>query len=189
MELTQDKINLIEKIIRNDKKFERNEDLYDDFFNETCKRSLSVVTAVNSEAALESYIRKIATTSIINVLKDSGRLRRTKKSFVNTNETYLDTSEQNHVIDYSNAKISYRSVEIKNNPEDIVIKKEILKKVVDTVYSIENEEPEKQYLYLFNMRYQKGMTQKEIAENLGLSQSEVSKRLMKLMDKVKQAFN
>lgn len=33
------------------------------------------------------------------------------------------------------------------------------------------------------------MTQKEIAENLGLSQSEVSKRLFKLMGKVKQAFN
>lgn len=33
------------------------------------------------------------------------------------------------------------------------------------------------------------MTQTEIAEELNLSQSEVSKRLFKLMDKVKQAFN
>ena len=33
------------------------------------------------------------------------------------------------------------------------------------------------------------MTQKEIAEELNLSQSEVSKRLFKLMEKVKLAFN
>ena len=32
------------------------------------------------------------------------------------------------------------------------------------------------------------MTQKEISEELGLSQSEVSKRLFKLMEKVKQSF-
>ena len=33
------------------------------------------------------------------------------------------------------------------------------------------------------------MSQKEIAEELSLSQSEVSKRLFKLMEKVKQTFN
>ena len=33
------------------------------------------------------------------------------------------------------------------------------------------------------------MTQSEIAEELNLSQSEVSKRLFKLMKKVKKAFN
>ena len=39
------------------------------------------------------------------------------------------------------------------------------------------------------MRYEKGLTQNEIAAETGLSQSEVSKRLFKLMEKVKQAFN
>ena len=47
----------------------------------------------------------------------------------------------------------------------------------------------KNYLKLYDLRYEKGMTQTEIAEELNLSQSEVSKRLFKLMDKVKQAFN
>ena len=39
------------------------------------------------------------------------------------------------------------------------------------------------------LRYEKGMTQKEIAQELNLSQSEVCKRLFRLMEKIKTAFN
>lgn len=189
MELAQDKIDLIEKIIKNDKKFTNNEDLYDDFFSETCKRSLLIVKTVTSDATLEAYLRKIATTSILNVLKSSGRLRRTKAGFMSTGEVSLETLTTDTRPDYSSVSISYGSVNIQESPEDLVIKKEILQKVIDTVYDIDDNEPEKKYLNLYMMRYEKGMTQKEIAEELGLSQSEVSKRLFKLMGKVKQAFN
>lgn len=58
MELAQDKIDLIEKIIKNDRKFANNEDLFDDFFNETCKRSLLIVKTVTSDATLEAYLKK-----------------------------------------------------------------------------------------------------------------------------------
>ncbi len=81
VELEQDKIELIKKIITTDKKYVDNEDLYDDFFNETYKRSFLIMKSVKNEASLEAYLRKIATTSIINVLKDSGRLRRTSEGF------------------------------------------------------------------------------------------------------------
>jgi RNA polymerase sigma factor (sigma-70 family) len=39
------------------------------------------------------------------------------------------------------------------------------------------------------MRYDKGMTQKEISDELGVSQSEISKRLYTLLDKVKNVLN
>lgn len=190
VDLAQDKIDLIEKLIKNDKKFANNEDLYDDFFNETCKRSLLIVKTVTSDATLEAYLRKIATTSILNVLKDSGRLRRTRSGFTSTGELPLETvTKTDNGIEYSSAKISYSSVKIQESPEDVVLKKEILQKVIDIVNEIDETEPDKKYLNIYNLRFESGMTQKEIAENLGLSQSEVSKRLFKLMGKVKQAFN
>ena len=55
MELTQDKIDLISKVIKNDRKYPNNEDLYDDFFNETCKRSVSILDAIDNESTLETY--------------------------------------------------------------------------------------------------------------------------------------
>ena len=187
MEFTQDKIDLIEKIIKNDRKFANNEDLYDDFFNETCKRSLNIVKTISSDVTLEAYLKKIATTSILNVLKDSGRLRRTRAGYTATGEVSIDSSSETNT--YANAKIIYATASIKESPEDLFIKKEILQHVMDSLEKINTSEPDKKYLQIYNLRYDKGMTQKEIAQEMSLSQSEVSKRLFKMMEKIKQSFN
>ena len=190
MELAKDKIDLIEKIIKSDRKFVNNEDLYDDFFNETCKRSFVIVKTVTSDVTLEEYKKKIATTSILNVLKNEGRLRRTRSGYMSTKEISVDTiTNQSNSTDYSSIEVNYVPVDIQDSPEDHVIRKEILQKIVDTIYEIDTSTPDKNYLQLYKLRYEKGLTQKEIAEELNLSQSEVSKRLFKLMEKVKQAFN
>ncbi len=186
MDLAQEKLDLIAKVIKNDRKFSDNEDLYDDFFNETCKRSLGIVNVITSDVTLEAYLRKIATTSILNVLKDSGRLRRTKGGYRATNNVSID--ETDSLNQYSNAKISYDNFVIEETPEEIIVRDETLKQVATVILTIDNEEPEKQYLQIYKLRYDKGMTQKEISEELGLSQSEISKRLFKLMRKVKQSF-
>lgn len=191
MELTQEKLNLIERIIKNDRKFVNNEDLYDDFFNEMCKRSMPIVNTITSDATLEAYLRKIATTSILNVLKDSGRLRRTREGFAQVQNVSLDTTvpQPSPEENYSNVVISYPQVDYDSNPEDIAVQKEILQKIVDAIYLINDAEPDNQYLRIYKLRYDEGMTQKEIASELNLSQPEISKRLFKLMEKVKEAFN
>jgi len=184
--LAQEKLDLIAKVIKNDRKFSNNEDLYEDFFNETCRRSLSIINVVSSDAALEGYLRKIATTSILNVLKDSGRLRRTKTGFSSTNTISIE--EDSFSNNYSQVKISYKSFTIEETPEDIIIRKDTLKQIASCVLNADKDEPEKQYLQIYKLRYDNGMTQKEISEELNLSQSEVSKRLFKLTEKVKQSF-
>lgn len=184
MELTQDKIDLISKIIKNDRKYPNNEDLYDDFFNETCKRSVSIMNAIESESTLETYLKRIVTTSIINVLKDSGRLRRSRSGYMSTKEVAIERNE----IDYSNVVISYSNVKLPETPEDIIIQKEILEFVADTVKRLDEEQPDKDYLHIYTLRYDKGMTQKEISEEIGISQSEVSKRLYSLMSQVRNAL-
>lgn len=186
MDLAQDKLDLIEKLIKNDRKFSNNEDLFDDFFNETCKRSLGIINVISSDAALEAYLRKIAATSILNVLKDSGRLRRTKTGFTSTNEVSIEDKFSNR---YANTEISYNSFTIEETPEEITAKKDTLRQITNIILKIDDAEPEKQYLQIYKLRYDSGMTQKEISEALGLSQSEVSKRLFKLMEKVKQSFS
>ena len=186
MEFTQDKIDLIERIIKSDRKFTNNEDLYDDFFNETCKRSFNIVKTISSEVTLEAYLKKIATTAILNVLKDSGRLRRTRDGYSPIREVSIQETPTNS---YTNATIYYEPADIKESPEDVMLKKDLLQFFAKSLARINNEEPEKRYLELYRMRYDSGMTQKEIAELMNISQSEVSKRLFKLMEKVKQAFN
>ena len=189
MELTQEKIDVIGRIIRHDRKFAGHEDLYEDFLNEACQRSLAIINAISSEATLEVYLKKVVTTSILNVLKNSGRLRRTHSGYKKTDEVLSDTVAHNNTVDYSNISIVYTAPVSEETPEDISMKKEILQKVLDYVYTIHNSDTEKKYLDIYKLRYESGMTQKEIASELGLSQSEVSKRLFKLMDRVKIAVN
>lgn len=189
VELEQNKVDLIKKIITSDKKYTSNEDLFDDFFNETYKRSFLIMKTVKSESSLESYLRKIVTTSILTVLKDSGRVRRAKEGFISTEETSLDQMISTPQKKHSNTTINYDIVDLSDGPEEVVIKKEILQTLLDAVYISHCMNPAKQYMQLYELRYVKGLKQKQIAQELNLSQSEVSKRLLELMEEVKTAFN
>lgn len=189
LELEQEKVDLIKQIIKSDKKYVNNEDLFDDFFNESYKRSFLIVKTVKNEASLQSYVRKIVTTAIITVLKDSGRLRRTQEGFVPQKEESLDEIINLPQNKYSDANVSYDIIDLKDGPEEIVIKKEVLQTLADAVSVAHNKNIAKQYMQLYQLRYVKGLKQKEIAQELNLSQSEVSKRLLELMEEVKAAFN
>lgn len=190
MELEQEKIDLIKKIILSDKKYIDNEDLFDDFFNETYKRSFLVIKTVRNEASLETYLRKIVTTSILNVLKDSGRIKRTSEGFTAVEEKSLEEiiapSSDNK---YSNININYDIIDLSDGPEEVVIKKEIQQKLMDAVSIAHTSNPAKQFLQLYQLRYVKGLKQKQIAQELNLSQGEVSKRLLELIDEVKKEFD
>lgn len=189
LELAQDKIDLIKKIIVSDKKYSDNEDLFDDFFNETYKRSFLILKTVKNEASLEVYLKKIVTTAIINVLKDSGRVRRTKEGFTSVDEKSLDEIIPTPYNEPSEQKINYDIIDLSDGPEDVVIKKETLQTLLDAITIAHTLNPAKQYLQLYQLRYIKGLKQKEIAKELNLSQSEVSKRLLELVEEVKKAFN
>ena len=189
LDLDQEKIELIKKIITSDKKYTNNEDLFDDFFNETYKRSLLIMKTVKNENSLNAYLRKIVTTSIITVLKDSGRVRRTKEGFVSSEETSLDEIITIPENKFSNVQINYDLVDLSDGPEEIVIKKEVMQTLVDAVAVAHYNNPTKQYMQLYQLRYVKGLKQKEISKELNLSQAEVSKRLLTLMEEIKSAFN
>lgn len=78
------------------------------------------MNAIDSESTLEAYLRRIVTTSIVSVLKDSGRLRRTRSGYMSTKEVAL---EVNNNVDYSNVTVDYSSINVPLNPEEIVIQK------------------------------------------------------------------
>lgn len=193
MELAQEKVDLIKKIIKSDKKYINNEDLFEDFFNETYKRSFLVIKTVENETSLQSYLRKIVATSMVVVLKDSGRVRRTKEGFVPTQEKSIEEVKsyeeaKTYTGKYADVNINYDIVDLKDGPEELVIKKEILQTLIDAVAVAHNQNPSKQYMQLYELRYVKGLKQNQIAKELNLSQSEVSKRLLELMEQVKEAF-
>ena len=201
VEITQEKIDLISKIIKNDRKFPNNEDLFDDFLNEACRRSASIISAIDNQPTLEAYLRKVVTTSIINVLKDSGRLRRSKSGYMTTTEVPIEsvmpvddltaapTAEPVSLYDYTSFSPGYESINIPLNPEDNAIHNEVVNFIADTLEQINEEEPEQKFMDIFILRYDKCLTQRQMAEELGISQSEVSKRIYGLIERVKKVLD
>ncbi len=193
LKLEQEYIDLIKKSIINNKKYANNEDLYDDFFNETCKRALVIIKTIKNKAALEAYLKKIATTSIIQVLKDSGRVRRVSGSYVKQVEEPLETVVTECLSSngnkYSNVKINYDIIDISDGPEEVAIKNDVMQRLYDAITVANSTTPAKQFLTLYNLRYVKNLKQKEIAAEMNISQSEVSKRLLELMEQVKVTLN
>jgi len=201
VEITQEKIDLISKIIKNDRKFPNNEDLYDDFLNEACRRSAAIISAIDNQTTLEAYLRKVVTTSIISVLKDSGRLRRSKTGYMTTTEVPIEsvmpvedltpapTSVPVSLYDYTSFNPGYDNINIPLNPEDNAIHNEVVNFVADTLERINEEEPEQKFMDIFILRYDKCLTQRQMAEELGISQSEVSKRIYDLIERVKKVLD
>ena len=182
MLLVEEQRSLIEKIVKNNKNFRGNEDLFEDFCSEAFQKSYMIFNSSSNIQKIESYVSKVVHTSILSVLRNSGRIRRTNEGFVPTKEIQVaDFNTQTVVkLDVLGPEFVMDFPDPKESAEEVLITQDCLQRIADSVCVIHKEIPSQNFLEIFYMRYVKGLKQAEIAKNLSLSQSEVSKRLMQL---------
>ena len=182
MLLVEEQRTLIEKIVKANKNYSGNEDLFEDFCSEAFQKSYMMFNSTSNIQKIESYVTKVVHTSILTVLKNSGRVRRVSSGYVPTKEIVVPefTAETvvkpqplgpDFVLDFPDPKESV---------EEILITKDCLQRISDAVCVIHKEVPSQLFLDIFYLRYVQGAKQSDIAKSLNLSQSEVSKRLMQL---------
>ena len=182
MLLVEEQRSLIEKIVKNNKNFRGNEDLFEDFCSEAFQKSYMIFNSSSNIQKIESYVSKVVHTSILSVLRNSGRVRRTNEGFVPTKEIQVADFNTQTVIklDVLGPEFVMDFPDPKESAEEVLITQDCLQRIADSVCVIHKEIPSQNFLEIFYMRYVKGLKQAEIAKNLSLSQSEVSKRLMQL---------
>ena len=180
MLLVEEQRSLIEKIVKTDKNFQGNEDLFEDFCSEAFQKSYMVFNSSSNIHKIENYVTKVVHTSIVRVLKDSGRVRRSNDKYIPTKEVKVADFAGESTVMSSGREFILDFPDPKDSAEDILITKDCLQSIADAVCVIHKEVPSQLYYEIFTLRYNKGLKQKEIAEHLNISQSEVSKRLMQL---------
>lgn len=195
LEISVEQKNLIERLIQSSSKYAGNEDLFEDFFNEVFRRSCHVLNGVNEVTFVENYLRKVVQSAILAVLKDMGRVRRLSKGFVSDQReipvSSLNILQENSVSQLEfeeniyNNNFSYALNKTSLSIEDLLISKDLLKNIIDIVFKENALAPQKQYLEIFKLRFKDNKKQSEIAEELSISQSEVSKRLVEISKIVK----
>ena len=186
--------SLIEKFVRSNIKFKGNEDLLEDFCNEAFQKSYIIFNSSSSIQRIESYVQKVVNTSIVGVLKDLGRLKRTSAGYVKNKEVPLEqvkpkTMFEPIVSPYLQRDLpkeyTYEIEDPKIGIEETIIKKDLLQRIADAVCVVHSDNPGKCYLEIYEARYIKGLKQRQIAELLNISQPEISKRLIELSKLIK----
>lgn len=187
MLLVEEQRSLIEKFVKANKNFFGNEDLFEDFCSEAFQKSYMMFNSSANIQRVESYVSKVVHTSILSVLKDSGRIRRSSEGYVPTKEVQI--SEITSPIDVETKPVDFQPLDSnfvlefpdpRDSVEEVLITKDTLQKISDAVCVIHKEVPSQMFLDIFYLRYVKSLKQADIAKSLNLSQSEVSKRLMQL---------
>ena len=228
MELVKEQKELIEKLVKTNPKYSGNEDLLEDFCSETYQKSYLILQSVSDEKSLSSYLKKVVSSAIMDVLKNSGRVARTSKGYTSVKEipisaelhkrdeissniaektsvTVIETvsnkdSENSSIPDGYNNQNRHLAVNIppslsvdlanikdpKESIEEQIIRKDIIENIINMVKQIDTEQPQEKYLKIFYMRYFLNKKQKDIAQEIGISQSETSKRLVKLSGLIKE---
>ena len=103
MELLKEHRALIKKLVKANPKYSGNEDLLDDFCSETYQKSYLILQSVEDMESLQAYMKKVVSSAIIDVLKNSGRLVRTTSGY--------SSIKQIQVSDYSS---EIKTVEVTN---------------------------------------------------------------------------
>ena len=192
MDTLQEQRNFIEKLVKSNNKFYGNEDLLEDFCSETYKRSHALLENANIDN-IGSYLSKVTNTAILSVLKESGRVRRRENKYISTKEILVNPlpvskKENAENINISSSLNVYDIADPRDSFEEKIVRKDLLQKIVDIVLVAQKNNPTREYFKIFYFRYVKEMKQKEIAQELNLSQAEISKRLVEISQIVKTHF-
>ena len=226
MELVKEHTVLIEKLVKSNPKYSGNEDLLEDFCSETYQKSYLILQSVTDEKSLELYLKKVVSSAIMDVLKNSGRVVRSTKGYKSIKEIPImpessksaeetgeiqteivnEVSEQEEVV----VQQEYEEIEVTDNRhlsenippvlmddlanikdpkesiEEQVIRKDIIENIIDMVRQIDAENPQEKYMKIFYMRYFLQKKQRDIAQEIGISQPETSKRLVSLSRLIKE---
>ena len=178
------------KYIKTNPRFQGNEDLCEDFLAEATRRTLTVAESVDNIDYIEPYLRKVVNTSILTVLKNSGRVRRSRRDYMSIPPAISGVTVGSGVEKGApSGGVKEFSLDSLPDPRanftEAVANKELLKQVCKAVAAANSSEPENDYYSLFVKRYVEQKKQSQIANELGISQSEVCKRLYELVKIIK----
>ena len=120
---------------------------------------------------LKITLQKVVNTAILNVLKDNGRIRRRENKYVSSHEILISpVQEKQKAEDYKQAPVIaassfvYDIADPKDSFEEKIVRKDILQKIVDIVLVAQKNNPSKEFLKIFYLRYIKEYKQKEIRQ-------------------------
>lgn len=202
---------LIESVIRESAKFRGNEELIDLFCDAIYKKSYLLIDAIRDTARLKRHLMMISDSCMEQIIKEKRKFEETKvyrqieynsrlkEDIVSVKKSPLkDEDDINEDFRMQRAKDSvinikeeiqmserYDSVESLIDPLEICPQRRIseytVDKLIQVVKAVSASFPKKRYYEIFTLRYIKKLNQSQIAQEMKISQVELSKRFVELI--------
>lgn len=178
--ITPENQKIIENLICKTSYYKQNEEFFDEFLNEILTRLEPSLEILKNQLPPQTYLEKVVKKGILSILKKHERLIKPSSSQKEPDWNVLsfDINKKGEI----SFNISYPI----SNREDKNIIAEQLKLLIKNLEKINENEPEKQFLKIFELRYNKSLKIEEIAKNLGLSVDTVSKRIKEMLLKLNE---
>ena len=202
---------LIESVIRESAKFRGNEELIDLFCDAIYKKSYLLIDAIRDTARLKRHLMMISDSCMEQIIKEKRKFEETKvyrqieynsrlkEDIVSVKKSPLrDEDDVNEDFRMQRAKDSvinikeelqmserYDSVESLIDPLEFCPQRRIseytVDKLIQVVKAVSASFPKKRYYEIFTLRYIKKLNQSQIAQEMKISQVELSKRFVELI--------
>ena len=129
---------IIKDIITQNKRYAGNEDLLDAFFDETVKRTKSIVSLLKDDEKILRYILRVSNSAVIKVLKDNDRLGSYRIPHVSYSAP-APSVQQEDPQQYDEVYVEHQTQELP--VEDVVAAEEPMPAMQTAVNQVEEELP------------------------------------------------
>ena len=211
MQINEEHKSLIESVIIENPKYGGHEELLNIFCESVYKKSYLVIDAIRDTARLKRHLAVICDSCIDNILKEKQKYddiniyrkydtAKADKGVVSVKKlSPVDDEEETKKLlkNQNKEKIINLKEEIQKNeridavsmlidPLEFCPQKRVsehtLDKLINIIKQINRQYPAKRYYEIFYLRYIKKRNQSEIAQEMKISQMELSKRFVELIN-------
>lgn len=173
---------LIEVVIKRNPHYKGNEELFNVFYDEVFHRVHNTFEVLGDKLPPQSYLEKVVQKSILFVLKDKKRLN----TRVFDNESPIENLLSFNINEKGETvfNIPYPTSE----REKFSVIHDQLRIIINNLYRLNENEPEKKYLRLFELKYNQNLNLDDLAYQMDLSEAQTGQRLFELLGKLSDYY-
>jgi len=186
MNITQEQKEFIENIIKECPCYRDNEYLLEEFYNEVVRRAYSLVSKQNELDNIKVYIKRIANSAIMEVIKNPANFSIPGKDN-RENSCEQEALNINYECDENgdialNYDISFEEV----SEKQVSLSESRIGQIKEIICNIDEKNSSELYKNIFELRYLKGLNNNEIAEKLEIKEFEVDRKLLFMLNKIRK---
>lgn len=169
---------LIETAIKRCPHYKGNEEFLNIFCEEVYERVQNTLQILGDNLPPQTYLDKVTQKSILHVLKNRQRLghRFDSDELPIENLISFNINEKSEIV----FNIPYPN----SDREKISVIHEQLRVIIDNLHRLNENEPEKQYLRFFELKYHQNLKIPDIAYKMNMTEAQASQRFFELLAKL-----